>query len=638
MKILQIAGIGKHFGSGHFKRQKMLERILIEKGHDAKVITISTNKEILRIDLKNYDIIIKDTRNSSFKEDGYFGNKPVIAFDDLYKYPLFLGYRFILNAIPSLIKIGNCIKFEYLFLPNQQAFTDIDENTRQPATIIANKEKIEDNYKNGNAKKIILVSFGLLDPYNLSDKTAKLLSDLVENRDTNFNEIMNYEIVFFLPEGKYEKVRQYRDDVKRKRSIYINYENFKVYKAGTSDFFDFVRSASIIITHFGLFFFETLTQEKNIILISPTPYHYKLSEKFFKEIHIGSIDSIKPTDIYKKIEFFNKSKIESIRNLPKPDNWQATSLLLNIISYIEDNKLKIQNIATCPICEKEKSKIISFNDNFDLVYCKKCRTVRKVDLLPGKSNTNIDESYYYDQYRSFYGKTYIEDRQNIRKLNERRLSNISHNLQKINKTTINALDFGGALGFFLDDLKDYAGIYGKKVNGFIIEINRYALEYCEKKGYMGFCSIDDLLERTELEQSFDLISFWFCLEHIENLPKIIQKTKSLLNTGGILAISFPSTNGPMFRLKKNRKNYINSRPLDHYFDFNPFSLRKFLEKAGFGFIKFDIPSIHLDRFIEGSNSTIKLLYKLNLLNENNYRQFCKKHTSGDICEIYMYKR
>jgi len=246
-----------------------------------------------------------------------------------------LGYRFILNAIPSLIKIGNCIKFEYIFLPNQQAFTDIDENTRQPATTIANKEKIEDNYKNGNAKKIILVSFGLLDPYNLSDKTAKLLSDLVENRDTNFNEIMNYEIVFFLPEGKYEKVRQYRDDVKRKRSIYINYENFKVYKAGTSDFFDFIRSASIIITHFGLFFFETLTQEKNIILISPTPYHYKLSEKFFKEIHIGSIDSIKPTDIYKKIEFFNKSKMESIRNLPKPDNWQATSLLLNIISYIK---------------------------------------------------------------------------------------------------------------------------------------------------------------------------------------------------------------------------------------------------------------------------------------------------------------
>jgi len=619
MKIIQIAGLGKKFGSGHLERQKIVKDILTELGYNSDIFKIEKKNDIFKNDLSAYQIIIKDFRDSNEKIDNFLGNSKVISFDDYFLPKIYRGYRLYYNSLPSIKDQGNIRTFPYLIL------NDFDI-----------EDKNIDDYLNKTKSYDILICFGNLDPYDLSSKVAKVL-----NNKKNF--ISNESVLFILPEKKYQKIKN-----QKQNSIFAN---FDIINTGSDYFKKLVQNAKIVITHFGLFLFESIKLKKRFIIVSPTKYHEKLANKYFKSFHVsgnGKIDSKKfiilLTNLLKEID---NSKIQEQLNSEKENNTMDNKLIANqlgnnkisdkklikelfgeTLKFIIENNNNINN--NCTICGGKKKKIIWMEERYHLLICTKCKTIIKENIRYEKMNEDTKEKYYVDEYKSVYGKTYFDDRENIKKLNKRRIMSILPLLKNANEERIKAIDFGGALGFFLDDLKDELLKVNKKLEGYIIETNSYALSFCENKGYNAYNSIDKLDDK--LKNSFDLITFWFCIEHIKNIEFILKKAYELLKQDGILSISFPSQFGPMFYFKKNRNNYFKTRPEDHFYDFNPYSFKKFLKKIGFITYKITIPNIHYKRFNKIS------LFFVKIIGKKMFEKIINILAFGDICEIYAIKK
>ncbi|MFN3411636.1 MAG: class I SAM-dependent methyltransferase [Exilispira sp.] len=632
MKILQIAGFGKKFGSGHFVRQKILKNILTDIGYETVLLKIEKIDEIYKIDIKPFDIIIKDARESNEKLDLFFDDKCVITLDDFYIPQKYRGYRFFWNSIPSLKDFGNIKSLSYLLI----------------------RDFPESNFDSNCKKYDIIVNFGNLDPYNLSYKVAKILNK-------NFELIKDKSIVFVLPELVYKKIT-----TKKHRTVF---SNFDIIKVNNKDYYDkyyinIVLNSKTVITHYGLFLFESIRLKKNIILVSPTFYHEKLAKKYFNQFHVTEKKKINQKKLIDLIHANNTNdnlnfKIETSGTYCYDVNEKnrIKDFIHRILIFIKDNYLYFFN--KCPVCDSKNAKIVYSSEKYHLLLCKNCKTIIKENVDQQFLNFDTKEKYYFDEYKNTYGKTYLEDRENIKKLNKLRIFNILSNLEdrenikKLNKFRIfnilsnpkkrqkknkemvfnfyliKAIDFGGALGFFLDDLKEELEKINKKLEGYIIETNSYAIDFCKNKGYKTFIKISDIDK--ELENSFDLISFWFCIEHIKEFNQIFINVKKLLKKGGLICLSFPSQFGPMFYFKKNRINYFKTRPEDHYYDFNPRSFSKLLKKQGFKIIKIRIPNFHYERF-----SKIFPFFS-KIIGEKLYNFICGLIYFGDICEIYAIK-
>ncbi len=639
MKILQIAGFGKKFGSGHLTRQNIIKEILNNIGINSDILTIEEKKDIFKVDLSSYDIFFNDFRDSNEKIDRFFGSKKLICFDDHYLPKIYRGYRFYWNSIPSLDNYGNITSLSYLILNDFNEKEKINEKEDKEE-----KEKIE-KIEN-NAKKLsqydIIVNFGNLDPSNLSIKVANFL---IKNKDNpEIKNIVDFKsMLFILPKNIYSNIKNNKN-----KSVF---SDFEILDAGNEKYKYYVLNSKIVITHFGLFLFESIKLKKKCIIVSPTKYHEKLANKYFNNYHITKYKKINSKKFISLLSNLvnqnniNINEVESSKfsndNIKNEKNNKFLSNQFeisnkNLISNLIDELLKFnkenfeKKDIICPVCKNTKTKIIGMAEKYHLLICQNCKTIIKESINYEKMNEDLKESYYIDEYLNTYGKTYFEDRENIKKLNQKRLKNILPILINLNNNKIKAIDFGGALGFFLDDLKEELNLNNKDIEGYIIENNSYALDFCNKKGYNSYNSIDKLEEN--LKNSFNLISFWFCIEHIKDFDKIIKKAHDLLCPYGILSLSFPSQFGPMFYFKKNRDIYFKTRPEDHFYDFNPYSFRRFLEKNGFKVYKISIPNIHFERFKNASTFLSKIIGK------KIYEKISKLIFFGDICEIYAYKK
>ncbi len=599
IKIIQIAGFGKYFGSGHLVRQRLLQKIINSLGYKTDLISIERKSDILNLSLNQYDIIIKDSRDSNHKIDKFIGNKPLITFDDYYIPNFYKGYRFYWNSLPSLENFGNIKSLSYLII--EDYLNDL-KGKSNPVTYD------------------ILVNFGQLDPFNYCSKIAKFFNRVInENKVKSLND---KRILFVLPSNIFDKVNS--------NKVKTVFANFDIIKSGSNDFKNIVINSKNIITHFGLFLFESIKLKKQVFIVSPTKYHERLSNNYFGKIHFSKNGKIAEDDLLNSL--LSENNFTYKFDLKIMDSELINDLVENLIKFLSETIDKREIESICPICNKEKLKIVWSEKNFHLFYCKSCHTIVKEILNFEKMNEDSGKSYYFEEYKRVYGKTYLEDRDNIKKLNFNRLSKIIPKIMIMNRNenTIRAIDFGGALGFFLDDLKDELEKLNKKMEGYVIESNSYAKEFCKNKNYQVYSNFEELKESKNY-QLFDLISYWFCFEHLHDIKNEIKNAYNLLRKDGLLCLSFPSSFGPMFKFKKNRNLYFNSRPKDHFYDFNPNSLKKLLEKNGFKVYKIVVPNIYFERF----SSAHPLISRI--IGKKLYLKICKIIKFGDICEIYAIK-
>jgi SAM-dependent methyltransferase len=249
----------------------------------------------------------------------------------------------------------------------------------------------------------------------------------------------------------------------------------------------------------------------------------------------------------------------------------------------------------CPICSRTSHKQISF----DLYRCRKCSLIFNVNC----KSLSYDRDYFISEYQGQYGKTYLEDFDNIYRLSGFRLEKIL-NFFKAGRYNLSVLDIGSAAGFFLKAAKD-KGI--KRLKG--IEISNFASDYCRKN--FNIDVIESPFERAEINERFDIITSWFFIEHLSDPLSAMKRIYEMLNDGGVFALAVPSFFGPMFYF--DRDEWIRTHPKDHRIDMSPKGAKRILNDIGFKKVKVSRCGYHPERIVSRENFLFKpfeLLYRL----------------------------
>ncbi|MCL2243195.1 MAG: methyltransferase domain-containing protein [Treponema sp.] len=360
----------------------------------------------------------------------------------------------------------------------------------------------------------------------------------------------------------------------------------------------------LIITHYGITAYEALYTRTPVLLAHPTPYHKKLAKA------AGFITFSK--NIMRGFQFFGGRKKQQINNSEKLS-------ILNNKNYIKEHceilvkKFKLRENSSlselinnhtpqvnrhCPVCGGIASaKSVSRLKDRTYRRCSECGIIFMDRTCPPP--VEYEREYFFEQYRKQYGKTYLEDFNNIKDSGKHRLKEIvsvlsrgqrARGSQQAHEEGKSILDIGCAYGPFLAAARDE----GFSVFG--IDPAQDAVNYVrEKLGIPAICGFfPDPQLSAPGSRLYDIITLWFTIEHFTDCAAVLAAIKNILKPGGALAFSTPSSSGISGRSCPGR--FLAASPADHYTVWSPASCKKALSRAGFKVIKINVCGHHPERF------------------------------------------
>ncbi|MGP1520380.1 MAG: bifunctional glycosyltransferase/class I SAM-dependent methyltransferase [Treponema sp.] len=393
----------------------------------------------------------------------------------------------------------------------------------------------------------------------------------------------------------------------------------------------------VVVTHYGFTAFEALVAGCFVLLLSPTPYHYKLG----KQAGFTTIENPEPTKEDLKKAFFYGLKVPKIVN-PLSKEKSLPDFIKHLFAAKKCN---------CPICDKDWSNnvVVRVPDK-TVSYCEKCN-IYYLSFIVNKQS-DYSASYFFDEYKAQYGKTYLEDFENIKKLGLERMKHINavyneiFQTKEVNifKTEKKLLDIGCAYGPFLEASKQSLW------QPIGTDICREAVEYVNNTLHTpafvsAFPAMPDSFEYTYKKQltgsgyekkvfhikneSFMAVTMWYVIEHFQDLDAVLQKVASLLIPGGIFAFSTPNLSG--ITGKQSIYEFAQKSPIDHYSIWDSSKVIKVLEKYNFKVCRIVSVGHHPERF--------KLPFKIKKggLIWKTLDIISKKYGLGDGMEVYCMK-
>ena len=374
----------------------------------------------------------------------------------------------------------------------------------------------------------------------------------------------------------------------------------------------------LVVTHYGLTAFEAMYASCAVILLPTTKLHKNLAQKY----NFACLADSKITE--KGFESASRSKNlypEFNREENQASEEKDFASFLKILSGGEH--------LLCPVCQKrqEEPDKVLFR-NISRTY-RRCQTCGMIYLsFSCDKEKSYSKSYFFEDYKKQYGKTYQEDFDAIKAMGKKRLSVINM-LFFGNMKEKNAFDIGCAYGPFMQSCSE-AGM-----NAFGADVSEDAVKYVQESlrfpaTVSSFPEIDIAAE-FGLSQ-FDLVTMWYVIEHFKNLDKVLFKVSQITKKGGIFAFSTPSGEG--VSMKSDSKSFFKNSPSDHFTIWEPSKAARILKKYGFEVVKIVSTGHHPERFPEikkmkaGKNS---ILWKITDLKSRQMKL-------GDTFEIYCRKK
>ena len=155
---------------------------------------------------------------------------------------------------------------------------------------------------------------------------------------------------------------------------------------------------------------------------------------------------------------------------------------------------------------------------------------------------SYSDTYFTDEYKNQYGKTYIEDEENLRSFARSRLNYISNYLPP----PASLLEIGCACGFFLDEARKIGyDVYGIEISEYASGFANINLKLNVLRSSFDSQGIAELQKRFRIK--YDIIAAFYALEHFPDQKLAFRNIASLANNGGIFTGALPSTFGPVFR-------------------------------------------------------------------------------------------
>lgn len=241
----------------------------------------------------------------------------------------------------------------------------------------------------------------------------------------------------------------------------------------------------------------------------------------------------------------------------------------------------------CPVCNSSKLMPIHrckdfyvSGETFWVEQCKECGFLftQNVPSAAFIGNYYHSETYisHSDTQKGVMNKLYHFARRHMLKSKRKK---IEHYIDRPGKL----LDYGTGTGYFSNEMKQA----GWQVTA--IEKDNRARQFAKAKFNL------EVWDETALsalhDNTFDVITLWHVLEHIENLHEVLDHLYRLLNDG-LLVLALP--NHTSFDAKHYKDSWAAFDVPRHLWHFSPDTLSELLEKHGFRIEK--IHPMPLDAF------------------------------------------
>ncbi len=331
----------------------------------------------------------------------------------------------------------------------------------------------------------------------------------------------------------------------------------------------------LVVTHYGLTALRSMALGVPTVLLNPSHYHRVLSIRTgIPEIGVGKPDMkafdglmADPVAMKAALDGFEKSRGGAGKGL---------------IAHLKG--LERGRGPACPACGRVLNAVAArFEDRTYFVCgCSGILYMERFDAL----RALYDSSYFAEEYRKQYGKTYVEDFDSIKKSGLARIDG----MERFIRPPGTVVDVGCAYGPFLQALCE---------RGFTplgVDVSPDAVNYVKKNlGLPAIVSDFLTLEPGMIpSQPVKALTLWYVIEHFTALDAALKKAHELLRAGGVLAVSTP--NGSGISARSNLRGFLEKSPGDHYSVLSPGSAARVLKRFGFDLKYVRITGHHPERF------------------------------------------
>ena len=225
--------------------------------------------------------------------------------------------------------------------------------------------------------------------------------------------------------------------------------------------------------------------------------------------------------------------------------------------------------ARCNLCGHKRFKVIERGESpFEVLECSNCALV----FVHPHPETGALKGHYGESYYSEW----------INQQKAKRIRMWESRLNRINKLRPSGklLDVGCGEGLFLRLAQDN----GWQIRG--TELSLYASKFAsEALGTEIYCG--QLHQASFADNSFDVVTMWHVLEHVEDPKSYLEEVHRVLKPNGLLVLSVPNVNDLVMQLayratrrRKLKLFSVNDKEV-HLYHFSAKTLRTYFDKTGF---------------------------------------------------------
>ncbi|OHD27204.1 MAG: hypothetical protein A2Y38_17700 [Spirochaetes bacterium GWB1_59_5] len=355
-----------------------------------------------------------------------------------------------------------------------------------------------------------------------------------------------------------------------------------------------LRSYDLVVTQFGLTAFEAAWAGCAVLLLNPSAIHEELAQA----AGFMSLGIKKPNMRILREAFLDSTALIEASRRAAPE--KRLDLAARLAS------LAPKHAGDCPACGLHSGWALYRTERKTYRACPACGLVRMA-YFEARENPYAERSYFFEEYKAQYGRTYIEDIPTIRAAAARRLAVIEsliasdapagHEGQSI-------LDVGCAYGAFVAEAQS------RGWNAVGSDLAPDAVEYV-KTTYAVPAFIADFSEPGAeglYPRNLACLSMWYVIEHFDELARVLRRVASLMRPGGVFAFSTPSGSG--ISARRNRADFYERSPDDHFTVWSPATAPGILKRFGFEVQQIVVTGHHPERFAGVPADAKSLRYKV----------------------------
>ncbi|TFG84261.1 MAG: methyltransferase domain-containing protein [Spirochaetales bacterium] len=332
----------------------------------------------------------------------------------------------------------------------------------------------------------------------------------------------------------------------------------------------------LVVTQFGLTAFEAAWAGCAVLLLNPSPTHEALSRK----AGFISLGTRTPSASALTAALTDITGLAVSVGKAAPREAEDLAALLGAMVP--------RHAGACPVCGGRRGIAIHRSRCKTYKRCPDCGMV-SMSYFIARKDPYSSKSYFFDEYKAQYGRTYLEDMPAIRRMAAGRLDSIE-GLLPAGRAGASILDVGCAYGPFLAEAQ------AREWNPVGSDLSSDAVAYVRTQLKIPAFMADFSTPGSDgfYPRNLECLTMWFVIEHFDELGRVLRRARSLLKPGGVFAFSTPSCAGISARSRP--AEFWERSPDDHFTVWDPRRVRGILKRYGFEVRILRVTGHHPERF------------------------------------------